>query len=119
VVLPDGRTIDPEDVLGPFARSAKLVIVGDTETTDELSRHVRDADLLVIEATFLERDAAMASEYGHLTAAKAAGLAASAGVKQLVLTHISGRYGDEEILAEATKIFAETRIAADLDRVKI
>jgi ribonuclease Z len=91
--IADGRTIDPEDVLGPFARGAKLVIVGDTETTDELSRHLRDADLLVIEATFLERDAAMASEYGHLTAAKAAGLAASAGVKQLVLTHISGRYG--------------------------
>jgi ribonuclease Z len=119
VVLQDGRTIDPEDVLGPTTRGTKLVVVGDTETTDGLSGYVRDADLLVIEATFLERDAAMASDYGHPTAARAAKLAADAGVKQLVLTHISGRYQDEEILAEAKAIFAETRVAADLDRITV
>jgi ribonuclease Z len=119
VALQDGRTLDPEDVLGPPAQGTKLVVVGDTETTDGLSEYVRDADLLVIEATFLERDAAMASDYGHLTAAKAAELAAAAGVKRLVLTHISGRYTDEEILAEATAVFAETRVAADLDRIAV
>jgi ribonuclease Z len=119
VALQDERTIDPEDVLGPPAQGTKLVVVGDTETTDGLSEYVRDADLLVIEATFLERDAAMASDYGHLTAAKAAKLAAAAGVKRLVLTHISGRYTDEEILAEATAVFAETRVAADLDRIAV
>jgi ribonuclease Z len=119
VALQDGRTIEPEDVLGPTTRGTKLVVVGDTETTDGLSEYVRDADLLVIEATFLERDAAMASDYGHLTAARAAKLAADAGVKQLVLTHISGRYQDEEILAEAMAIFGETRVAADLDRITV
>jgi ribonuclease Z len=119
VALQDGRTVDPEDVLGPSARGVKLVVVGDTETTDGLSERLRDADLLVIEATFLERDAAMALDYGHLTAAKAAELAARAGVKKLILTHISGRYEDDEILAEATKIFAETSVAADLDRFTI
>jgi ribonuclease Z len=40
-------------------------------------------------------------------------------VKQLVLTHISGRYEDQEILKEATKIFAETSVAADLDRFTV
>jgi ribonuclease Z len=40
-------------------------------------------------------------------------------VKRLVLTHISGRYTDEEILAEATAVFAETRVAADLDRIAV
>jgi ribonuclease Z len=104
VVLADGRRIDSEDVLGPPEGRKKLVVVGDTETTDSLAEHARDADLLVIEATFLERDAAMALAYGHLAAAKAAELAASAGVKRLVLTHISGRYSDEEILVETTKI---------------
>ena len=117
--LADGRTIDPEDVLGPPEGRKKLVVVGDTETTDGLAEHVRDADLLVIEATFLERDAAMALDYGHLTAAKAAELAAAAGVKRLVLTHISGRYTDEEILAEATKIFPNSRVATDLDRMTV
>jgi ribonuclease Z len=103
VVLADGRSIDSEDVLGP---PEGRNVVGDTETTDGLAEHVRDADLIVIEATFLERDAAMALDYGHLTAAKAAELAATTSVKQLVvLTHISGRYPDEEILTEAVNIF--------------
>jgi ribonuclease Z len=119
VTLQDGRTIDPEDVLGPTAPGSKLVVIGDTEATEGLSGHVEDADLLVVEATFLHRDAALASDYGHLTAAMAAELAASARVKRLVLTHISGRYPDEEILAEAKAIFTETRLAADLDRITI
>jgi ribonuclease Z len=106
-------------VLGPPGRRKKVAVVGDTETIEGLAGHVRDADLLVIEATFLERDAAMAVEYGHLTAAKAAELAATSGVKRLVLTHISGRYAEEEVLAEATKIFPNSRIAADLDHVAI
>jgi ribonuclease Z len=70
VVLADGRTIDSEDVLGPPGERKKLVVVGDTETTDGLAEHVRDADLMMIEATFLERDAAMALDYGHLTAVR-------------------------------------------------
>jgi ribonuclease Z len=119
ITLADGRTVDPEEILGPPSMGKKLVVVGDTESTHDLYEHVADADLLVIEATFLERDAAMARDYGHLTAAKAAALAAESGVKQLVLTHISGRYSDEEILAEATGIFRDSRVAADFDRVVI
>jgi ribonuclease Z len=119
VTLEDGRTIDPEDVLGPPAKRKKLVIVGDTETTEGLSEHVEGADVLVIEATFLDRDAAIARDYGHLTAATAAGLAAKGNVKQLVLTHVSGRYPAEEILSEATKIFPDSRVAADFDRLVI
>jgi ribonuclease Z len=119
ITLASGQTVDPEDVLGAPEARKKLVIVGDTETTDGLAERVRDADLLVIEATFLERDAATALDYGHLTAAKAAGLAAAAGVKRLVLTHISGRYPDQEILAEAAMIVPRTQIATDLDRLAI
>ena len=119
VTLEDGRTIDPEDVLGPPASRKKLVIVGDTQTTDGLSAHVRDADLLVIEATFLDRDSAIALDYGHLTAAKAAELAAQGNVRQLVLTHVSGRYPEAEILAEAAKIFPNSRVAADFDHIMI
>ncbi|RWB19990.1 MAG: ribonuclease Z [Mesorhizobium sp.] len=119
IILTDGRKVASEDVLGPPQGGKKLVIIGDTESTDELSEHVRGADLLVIEATFLERDAAMARDYGHLTAAQAASLAATSNVKQLVLTHISGRYADEEILAEAVRAFPNSRIAADLDVLTI
>ncbi len=80
---------------------------------------IRDADVLVIEATFLDRDAAVARDYGHLTAAEAAMLAAMSNVRMLVLTHISGRYPDQEILDEATKIFRNSRVATDSDRIAI
>ena len=118
VVIAD-RTIDPEDVLGPPSGGKRLVVIGDTETTDGLSNYVADADMLVIEATFLDRDAATARDYGHLTAAEAAAFAAANDVRQLVLTHMSGRYEDDEILAEAARIFPNTRIAADFDRIVI
>ncbi|MGY3611196.1 MULTISPECIES: ribonuclease Z [unclassified Bradyrhizobium] len=119
VTLMDGRTIDPEDVLGPPEGQKKVVIVGDAETTVGLAEHVRGADVLVIEATFLDRDAAIARDYGHLTAAEAASLAAKNDVRLLVLTHISGRYTDEEILAEATMTFPNSRVATDFDHVVI
>ena len=119
VVIEGGRTIDPEDVLGPPSGGRKLVVIGDTQTTDGLAKFVADADLLVIEATFLDRDAPTARDYGHLTAAEAASFAAANNVKQLVLTHLSGRYQDEEILAEAAKIFPNTRIAADFDHLVV
>jgi ribonuclease Z len=115
----EGRTIDPEDVLGSPSGGKKLVVIGDTETTEGLSSHVADSDLLVIEATFLDRDAPTARDYGHLTAAEAARFAAANNVQQLVLTHLSGRYEDDEILAEAARIFPSVRIAADLDRVAV
>jgi ribonuclease Z len=119
VKLADGRTINPEDVLGPPEGRKKLVIVGDIETTKGLAEHVRAADALVIEATFLDRDAPTARNYGHLTAAEAAALAETSNVKSLVLTHISGRYTDEEILAEATKTFPNSRVARDFDHIVI
>ncbi|RXT42154.1 ribonuclease Z [Bradyrhizobium betae] len=118
-VMTGDRTIDPEDVLGPPSGGKKLVVIGDTETTDGLSKSVADADMLVIEATFLDRDASTARDYGHLTAAEAAAFAASNNVKQLVLVHMSGRYEDEEILAEAARIFPNSKIAADFDHIVI
>ncbi|GAG18585.1 unnamed protein product, partial [marine sediment metagenome] len=107
------------DVLGPPSGGRKLVVIGDTETTEGLSKYVVNADLLVIEATFLDRDASTARDYGHLTAAEAARFAAANNVQQLVLTHLSGRYEDDEILAEAAMIFPNVRIAADFDRIVV
>jgi ribonuclease Z len=117
--LPNGETIDPETVLGPPEGSRKVVIVGDAETTNGLEGFAQGADLLIIESTFLERDAAIARDYGHLTAAQAARLAKFSDVKQLILTHISGRYEAEEVLAEAREIFTNTQVAADLLRIAV
>jgi ribonuclease Z len=40
-------------------------------------------------------------------------------VKQFVPTHISGRYTDEEILAEASKTFPNSRLAMDFDHIVV
>ncbi|MBO0738772.1 MAG: MBL fold metallo-hydrolase [Alphaproteobacteria bacterium] len=119
VMLADGRRIAPETVRGPTMAGAKLAIVGDTEEVATLAEPVGEADALVIEATFLDRDAALARARGHLTAAQAGRLARDAGVGELLLTHISGRYKPHELLAEAAGHHPNTRIAADFDRISI
>ncbi len=119
VALADGRLIAPQQVQGSEVAGARLAIVGDVEEVASLTDGVRGADALVIEATFLDRDRALAGARGHLTAAAAAGLAQEARVGELLLTHISGRYRPEEIEAEAAVIFPRVRVVADFDRIAV
>jgi ribonuclease Z len=119
VVLPDGRHIEPDMVQGPPAVGASLAVVGDAEEVESLVAPVSRADALVIEATFLEADAALAIERGHLTAAQAGRLAAAADVGSLYLTHISGRYDPAAVAAEAGQFFANVSVVNDFDRVTV
>ncbi|WP_425988574.1 hypothetical protein [Afipia sp. DC4300-2b1] len=79
-------------MLSPLQVGAKLVVIGASETIDGVLQHVGGRRPIGARATFPQRDAAIALDYGHLTAAKAAELAAGACVKQLVLNHISGSW---------------------------
>jgi ribonuclease Z len=115
VALPDGRIVQPDEVLGPLEPGARLVHVGDCGETDDLLEVARDADALVIEATYLEVEADMAREFGHLTAGQAARLARAAGVRQLYLTHISRRYRERDVVSEAQAIFPGAIVARDFD----
>lgn len=117
--LPDGRRIEPEMVLGEFKPGTRLVVVGDTGDTDSLLEVCKDADGLVIEATYLEEEAEMGRQFGHLTARRAAELAARAGVKQLYLTHVSRRYREKDILAEAQAYFPNVQVARDFDTFQV
>jgi ribonuclease Z len=119
ITLPDGRRITPEDVLGPLQKGVKLVVVGDAGKTDNLIEICRDADALVIESTYLDEDAEMAGQFSHLTARQAAELAIKAGVKKLILTHISRRYREKDVLKEAQSVFPNTVVARDFDSFQI
>ncbi len=119
VTLADGRVIAPADVLGEPIAGTKLVHVGDAGRTDNLIEVVRDADALIIEATYTSRDEEMAARFGHLTARQAAELAAEANVKALFLVHLSRRYSEYETLREARAVFENTMVPRDLDMFRI
>lgn len=115
VTLPDGRTIHPDQVLGDERPGTRLAHVGDVGRTQELIQSVQDVDSLIIEATYLQEEAEMADQFAHLTARQAAELAATAGVKHLILTHVSRRYRERDVLIEAQAIFPNTFVARDFD----
>ncbi len=115
VTLPEGKRIMPDDVLGDWQKGSKLVVVGDAGKTDNLIEVCKDADAVVIEATYLDEEEAMAKQFSHLTARMGAELAQKAGVKKLILTHISRRYRGKDVLAEAQAVFPNTVVARDFD----
>lgn len=115
----DGERVTLEEVSEP-RRGQVFAIVMDTRLCDAAFELAAGADLLICEATFLESDADLAREYGHLTAAQAARIAAEAGVRRLVLTHYSQRYPDTSaFLEEARVVFDDVVAATDLDRVPV
>ncbi len=115
IQLPDGRTVHPDQVLGPARPGTRLVHVGDSGRTANLQEVCQDADLLVIEATYLNEQAEMAQDFSHLTARQAAELANEVGVKNLILTHVSRRYRERDVLAEARAVFPQAEVARDFD----
>ena len=119
VTLEDGRRVTPDDVLGTLKKGAILVHVGDAGRTDDLVEACSGADTLVIEATYMESEAEMARQFSHLTARQAAELAATARVRQLVLTHLSRRYRERDILVEAEGVFPNVKVARDFDTFQI
>ena len=115
-----GKIIKPEQVVGPSRPGRKVVYTGDTRPSDDIAKLALGADLLIHDATLADDLAEKASEDGHSTPTQAAQTAKKARVKQLILTHISARYDDANLLLdEAVKVFKRTRVAEDLMRVEI
>ncbi len=112
----NGKTIHLDDISW-VQKGLKVVYSGDCAPSEALRIAAEGADILIHESTFSSDKAAEAKERNHSTAADAAQLAKDAGVKQLILTHISPRYSDEEKLkslhTEATTIFPNTVVAHD------
>ena len=115
-----GRVVHVEE-MSERRPGQRFALVMDTRLCPAVHDLARNVDLLVIESTFLDADAELAGAYGHLTAGQAARVAAEAGVRCLVLTHFSQRYGDPDAFgAEAARWFdGEVVVAADLMRVAV
>jgi ribonuclease Z len=93
----------------------------DTRLCDAAFALAEGADMMVCEATFADTEAALAREYGHLTAGQAGRIAAESRARLLVLTHFSQRYDHEDsrrLAGQAETAFGgPVVLARDLDRI--
>src|SRR5919109_4909607 len=120
VTLPDGRTVDPHDVLGPPKRGRRVAYCLDTRPCPEAAVLARDADLLLHDSTLAPGAEQEAGQKGHSTSRQAAVLAKEAGVKRLVLTHISARYTSaRELLTGLEGLHDDIVVARDLMELSV
>lgn len=110
-----GQRIEPEQVCGGERRGLTVVFSGDTAPCETLERSAREADLLVMDATYAEdTQADKAEQYGHCTFSQAAELAKRAGVRALLLTHYSAMIAEPEAyLSGAQHIFPQAVCGKD------
>jgi ribonuclease Z len=117
----NGKLINPEDVMGAPRPGRTVVYSGDTRPCKSILEASRNADVLIHDGSFADEMADWAEESKHSTAGEVAALAKEAGVRKLILTHISSRYTDdaEPILTDSKKIFENVIIAEDLMEIEI
>lgn len=112
--LSDGRLVPNTELTLDPPKPLSYAFCSDTAFSMPVIEVVRGVDLLYHEATFTNENIQEAEISFHSTAAQAAEIAHRAGVKRLILGHISGRYPDTtQHLAEARAIFENTAIAEE------
>lgn len=119
ITTPSGATVSPDQVLGEARPSRSVVFSGDTAPCEMTRNAAREATVLVHEATFLDEDRERAAETCHSTAAQAAELAADAGVRLLVLTHISSRVNPRDTEREAAARFDPVVVPRDFEQLEV
>ena len=121
VELPDGRTVGPDDLVGPSRPGRVVVLSGDTRPCESVVAAAEGADLLVHDATFGEEERDRARETAHSTATEAAQVALAAKVGRLVLTHFSARYSAsaKTLVDEARAVFGQVVAATDGMEIEI
>ncbi len=115
IILPDGRKIEPQEVVGPPIPGRAIAYCCDTRPCESEMELTNRVDLLIHETTFEHALKGEANEWGHSTSTDAARIARDSKAKQLLMTHVSQRYLDAEaLLHEAQEIFPDSQMAQDL-----
>jgi ribonuclease Z len=94
----------------------KLAYISDTNANDDCVPFLRGVDVLIHECNYPDRLSQWCEPTGHSHTSQVARLAALAGVKQLILTHLDPQQtGPDPVdLAAARRIFLQTLLASDL-----
>lgn len=92
-------------------RGEKLVYTSDTRPIEEIPPVMRDARVLITEASGVSGEEELLIRKGHSSGKDAGTLAGRLGVDSLYLCHLpTGKAAKEEILGEARAVFANTYI---------
>lgn len=123
VTLEDGRTVGPEDILGPQRPGRKFTYMTDTVPLESVLPHIAGSDLLISEGMFTEEHRETARAKKHMTAGDAARLAARAGgIRRMGLIHYSPRFTNrqlKDLLSEARTHFPESFLTRDRMHLEI
>lgn len=112
-ILWKNKKVHPKDTTY-VVPGKKIGIITDTGQCKACLEIAEEADCLICEATYMEKEAAKAEQYKHLTIKQAALIAHTANVKKLILTHFSQRYKDlSEQTEEAKSVFPTAVLAYD------
>ncbi len=114
-----GKKITPKQTTY-IIEGKKIGIIADTAQCKNCLNIAESADILICEATFMEKEIEKAEAYKHLTIKQAALIAHTSNVKKLILTHFSQRYKDKSDLEEEAKnIFPKVVMAYDGLKVEV
>jgi ribonuclease Z len=110
----DGFMVRNEWVTAPGPADKRYVYCADTLYTHSFLPHIRNADAVYHESTYLDDQRERAAERFHSTAAQAAELAKDAGAKRLLLGHFSSKYQDlTSFYSEACAIFPDVEVTTE------
>ncbi len=120
VKLPNGQVVGPDEVLGSPRKGRKIVYTGDTRPFVGFASFAAGADLVIHDSTFDNALCEKAEVDGHSTPSQAGLQAKKAKVKKLVLTHISARYADGQLLLDqARRVFENVLLAEDFMELEL
>lgn len=122
VTLPDGRKIQPSEVLGPPQPGKSIAYCLDTQFSKRSIQLAQNCTALIHETTFGPDGTDLARERKHSTMEDAARVASEAGTHHLIATHFSNRYDQREIRKIADKarpVYENIILARDLQEIEI
>ena len=103
--MSNGTIIKNELLTNAPAKPLSYAFCSDTMYKPDITKIIKNVDLLYHESTFLNDKEHLCEITMHTTAAQAAQIALQANAKKLILGHYSGRYKNLELFIEEAKLF--------------
>ncbi len=110
----NGDLVKNEWVTTPGEPGKTYAFCADTKYDESLIEHIKGADMIYHETTYLDNLRERAENRFHSTSKQAAAIAKKAGVKKLLIGHFSSKYDTlEEFELEAREVFPNTELALE------